>query len=305
MRKLLQSRKSDLLLAMLAIAALQLALLLSGYSGRSLPWGGASAAVAMCGKVLAYSLAFGYCRAIATEYRPETWLRRAWNCMSLFAGVSVIRYLFDTQLIEAFWPGYWHGQVVTVLREVPGAVSLFFLACGVTSMAVAFLKTRLGFSLRGIDYVSMTCIFGFLLMVLYLRDDMSAASRLRHWVPRNAQLASHMFFCVTAAGAIVLLRLSRQMQGGQLALSMAWIIVHIGTRALLVAVVPFEGNLTAVPHLKFLESLVYESTPWMFTVAAACRYHLTAGATDWSLNASTTAEPWQPTALPGNHSPQA
>ena len=273
-------RTRDLALVMVLLALVQAVLLLFGISGSSLAWGGLAAIIRLVGKVLAYSLALTLCIGIVGEYRQKVWLRFAWICLAIFSGVSVIRYLFDTQVIEAFYPGYWHGQWITVLREVPAAISLMFLAGGVILMAVALLRTGLGFSLRKVDIGAMTVVFVFLLLVLYLRNDMSAVSRLQHWLPRDAQLASNIFFCVTAAGAIVLLRLSNQMGGGQLAAAMVWIIVHIGTRAALVLVGPFEGHLAFVPHLKFIESVIYDCTPWMFAMAAACRYQLTANATD-------------------------
>jgi hypothetical protein len=69
------------------------------------------------------------------------------------------------------------------------------------------------------------------------------------------------------------------MGGGQLAAAMIWIIAHIGTRAALVLLGPFEGHLAFIPHVKLIESLIYDCAPWMFAMASACRYQLTANAT--------------------------
>ena len=193
--------------------------------------------------------------------------------------LGIARYLFDTQVIEAFNPGYWHGRLITVMREVPAAISLLFLAAGVIAMAVAFLRTGLGFSLRKVDMAAMAMVFVFFRCFCTCGTTCQRSRGCKHWVPRDAQLASHIFFCVTAAGAVVLLRLSNQMGGGQLAAAMIWIIVHIGTRAALVLVGPFEAHLAFVPHLKFI-ALIYDCAPWMFTMAAACRYRLTACAAE-------------------------
>jgi hypothetical protein len=281
-------RTRDLAIVMALFVVLQVALLASGLSGSLLPWGGPSAIVRLVSKLSAYTVALVLCIRIVAEYQQKVRLRFAWISMAAFSAVSVIRYLFDTQLIEAFCPGYWHGQLITVLREVPSAISLLFLAAGVIVMAIAFLRTGLGFSLRGIDVFAMACVFTFLLLALYLHNDMSNASRLQHWLPRAAQLASNIFFCISAAGAIVLLRVSKQMGGGQLAAAMICLILHIGLRAALVLLGPFESQLAFIPHIKFIESMLYDCAPWIFAMAAACRYQLAADATEqlagWGLD---------------------
>jgi hypothetical protein len=273
-------RPRYLLSFMLALAVLQVALVVMGWSGSGLPWGGPAALVRMVGKVAAYSLALMACRHIANEYGRRSWFRAAWLLLFACAAVSIFRYLFDNQVLEAFWRGYWRGQAITVLREVPSAFSLLLLAAGVLAMAGAILKTNLGFSLRRMDYLAIAAAMTFLVLALILREDISAVSRLQSAWTRGAQLTSHISLAIAAAGAIVLLRFSRQMGGGQLALAMGWLIAHIATRCLLIAVGPFESHLTLVPHLKMLEAALYDSTPWMFAVSAAYRMELMAHATE-------------------------
>lgn len=236
-------------------------------------WGGPSAAARVLNTVAVYVLACVLCLRIATEYRQESWMRFAWIAMAMNAGVSAVRHICDTPVWDALFPGYRIGWLLPVLREVFAAIALLFLAAGIWTMAVALLRMRLGFSLKRQDLAAIVGVFAILLLVIYFRNDLSEAGPI-HPAASRLQLFSQALFTVVGAGAIVLLRLGKQMGGGRLAEAMGWIIAHIVVRALLVLAAAIQVHVAAGSALALAEMLAYQCTPWMFAIAAACRYQL-------------------------------
>ena len=97
--------------------------------------------------LMAYGIAMWLCVEIAAEYRSSRDLRRAWIVLGVCAGVSMLRHLFDTPLVDMVWPGYWSGPWSQIMRELLAAAALTLLASGILMMAEAFRRMRLGFSL--------------------------------------------------------------------------------------------------------------------------------------------------------------
>lgn len=200
-------------------------------------------------------------------------MRFAWIAMAMNAGVSAIRHFCDNSVWETLFPGYTAGWVQPVLREVLAAMALLFLAAGIWTMAVGLLRMRLGFSLKRKDLAAIAGVFAILLLVLYFRNDLSEARPI-HPIASRLQLFSQMLFTIVGAGAIVLFRLGKQMGGGRLAEAMGWLIAHIVVRALLVLLGAIQAHLAVPSFIGSVELLAFQSTPWMFAIAAACRYQL-------------------------------
>ena len=220
--------------------------------------------------VLAYAIAMWLCVEIAAEYRQSRDLRMAWIFLGWCAGISMARHLFDTPLVDVVWPGYWKGPWSPVLRELLAAAALTMLAAGIFTMGEAFRRMRLGFSWSAMDLVAMA---GVLALVLYLRNDLSAA-RVPYSLAKRAQLFSQIVFVVAAAGCVLLRRIAQQMGGGKLASAMGWIIAHIVLRAVLVLVAALQVRLHKSLPLSELLPLVSNAAIWMFALAAASRYEV-------------------------------
>jgi len=241
--------------------------------------------VRLISPLMAYGIAAWLCVEIAAEYRSTSDLRRAWIVLGVCAGVSMLRHLFDTPLVDLVWPGYWSGPWSQLMRELLAAVALTLLALGILTMAEAFRRMRLGFSLQWPDLAAIAGVLLLLGLVLYLRNDLSAA-RVSVSIAKRAQLFSQVMFAVAAAGCVLLMRISKQMGGGKLAIAMGWIIAHIMLRAVLVLATALQVHLhKSLPLSDFLFSVVSTAAIWMFALAAASRYQV-------SLTAAQEAAKW-------------
>jgi hypothetical protein len=225
--------------------------------------------------LMAYGIAMWLCCEIAGEYRFSPYLRAAWILFGVCAGLSMVRHLFDTPLVDLLWPGYWSGPWSQLMRELLAAAALTLLAAGVLTMAEAFRRMRLGFSIHWPDVAAMAGVLLLLGLVLYFRNDLSAA-RVPLSLAKRAQLFSQVTFAVAAAGSVLLLRISKQMGGGKLAVAMGWIIAHIVLRAALVLSTTLQAHLhKSLPLSDFLFFILSTAAIWMFAMAAASRYQVT------------------------------
>ena len=131
----------------------------------------------------------------------------------------------------------------------------------------------------------MAGVLSLLGLVLYFRNDLSAA-RVSVTVARRAQLFSQVMFAVAAAGCVLLMRISKQMGGGKLAIAMGWIIAHIVLRAILVLATALQAHLNkSLPFNDFPFPILSTVAIWMFAMAAASRYQV-------SLTAAQHAAKW-------------
>jgi|HubBroStandDraft_4_1064222.scaffolds.fasta_scaffold133512_2 hypothetical protein len=235
--------------------------------------------------LIAYGIAMWLCGEIAREYRSSKDLRRAWVVLGVCAGVSMLRHLFDTPLVDLVWPGYWAGPWSQLMRELLAAAALTLLAAGILTMAEAFRRMRLGFSLHWPDLAAMAGVLLLLALVLYFRNDLSAA-RVSVSLAKRAQLFSQVMFAIAAAGCVLLMRISKQMGGGKLAIAMGWIIAHIVLRAALVLATAWQAHLNkSLPSVNLTFLLLSNAAIWMFAMAAASRYQV-------SVTAAQQAAKW-------------
>lgn len=225
--------------------------------------------------LIAYAIAMLLCVEIAAEYRSSRELRMAWLFLGICAGISMIRHVFDTELVDVAWPGYWSGPWSPLLRELLAAAALSFLAAGILTMAEAFRRMRLGFSMHKQDWALIGGVLFLLGLVLYFRHDLSAA-RVSLSLAKRAQLFSQTIFAVAAGGCVLLMRISKQMGGGKLAIAMGWIIAHIVLRSILVLTTAAQTHWhKSLPFSEFLFFFISTAAIWMFAIAAASRYQLT------------------------------
>jgi hypothetical protein len=221
----------------------------------------------MASAVAAYSIGLFLCFRITQEHRGGG-LRKAWTLFCIFALVSVARHLGDTRLIELIDPGYWSSPLSSFLREGLAALSLIFLVAGILTMTATFLRLRIGFSLKSVDYVVGAVVLAVLASFLSLRSNLPTAS-LESPIPMWTQYFSQLLLVFGASGSILLIRLSEQMGGGRLAITMRLIIAHMMLRGILVLATVLEIHLHRQPFL--LQHLLSMSAPWLFTLAASYR----------------------------------
>lgn len=242
-------------------------------------WGTPESAVFIFEAIVAYTIALALCIHIAAEYRRSYWMRLAWLCFAVNAGISIVRHAIDNPMLNVFWPGYsetaWRG----LAREVPIVFALSFMAVGIFAMARGLLQTRLGFRFERRDWAAIIGVVAILVAVIYFRHELSAARWKEMPLVLQAQVAVQILFAITAVGSIFLYRLSMQMGGGHLAAAMRCLIAYIVLRALLVLVsMVLLPGLFGIDADNFTTMLLYQCTPWLFTLAAVYRYQLTSNA---------------------------
>jgi hypothetical protein len=223
--------------------------------------------VHMASAITAYSIGLFLCLQIAAEHRRGG-LRRAWILLCLFAAVSVIRHVFDTRLIDLLYPGYWENPVSAFLREGFAALSLIFLAAGILMLTVTFLRLRIGFSLKWIDYAAVAVVLSVLGSILLLRSNLPTVA-LASPIPMWIQGFSQFLLVFGASGSILLIRLTEQMGGGRLAITLRLITAHIVLRGFLVLAAVLENHFHWEPLL--MQHLLSMSAPWLFALAASYR----------------------------------
>jgi hypothetical protein len=93
---------------------------------------------------------------------------------------------------------------------------------------------------------------------------------------RSLQFISPVLVSVLAGITVPLHRLSCQMDGGQIAKSLRYLVVFAFVRALLfVRIIP---PVAALPLAPFVHGVLVQTVPWLFALAVAYRWQLTAEA---------------------------
>jgi hypothetical protein len=242
-------------------------------------WGRPESALFVIEGIIAYGIAMVLCSQIAAEYRHSRWLRLAWVCLSIKSGVAVVRYALDDPMLNLIRPGYYESPWSGLARELPMMVALLFLVAGMLAMAYGFLQMGLGFRLERRDWAAILALTALLVIVIYFRQNLSAARWKSMPLVLQAQIANQILWAVAAALSILLYRLSLQMGGGRLAAVMRILFVYIVLRSSLVFVsMVLLPSLFRIDRENFVTMLLYQGTPWLFTLAAVFRFELSGNA---------------------------
>lgn len=216
------------------------------------------------GKEIAYILATGFCLQIASEYRRQPLMRLAWNLLAANALVSILRHVLETRSLQQVLHVHLYRQIVIT-------AALLLLLGGMWSMACAFLRTGLGFRVHRIDVIAVVMIFGVVSAILIFHDHLSEA-HIPLPAVRDLQLFSQVVIAAAGALSVVLHRITLDMGGGKLAISMRFLVGHILGRVMLVLTgVILRPYLSTHQEWGFVSNLAFNATIWIFALAACYR----------------------------------
>jgi hypothetical protein len=262
-------------LALVAIAGgTHQALLMSNPASRTLQdW----AYACVPSHVLAYGIALYYALRIGADHRAPSAMRTAWLLMAASAAVAIIRHVFDWVAYLAGWKETMLTTLVS-LRQIPIVLSLLLLTAGLAAMWSSFAAIGMGLRLRFGDIAWLIVILACVPMIFSLRAVMSDAQSA-YTLMRHLQSASPILLAAPALLALMLHRISQEMGGGSLAVSLRFLVAFLVTRlvGLLSGLGPWVEN---IPAVAVLTQAVNWSAPWIFTLALVYRWRVTAFASE-------------------------
>jgi hypothetical protein len=236
----------------------------------------AEGAIKTLSSCVAYALALALNLEIAAEYRHARWLRIAWLALAANAGISIIRIIFESTLINLLWPGYTKGHLIGLLQHLAIVPANTFLLLGLVAMWWAYTQVRLGFTIKRRDYLA---IGGLLLLIgglMIFREGLSE-SRSPYLLSRYLQLIGLVLLTVSAASSLVLHRMAMQMGGGQLAVALRFLTLYTLLRGVLVLILVLQRlDFIDLNRFQYLLNLLgWQAVPWIAALAAAYRVELT------------------------------
>lgn len=263
--------------------ALNLALWLGAHLPAMLGWTPrqwiAESAIRTLALCTAYTLAFALNKEIAAEYKDAKWLRVAWLALAANAGVSVIRIVIESSLLNLIWEGYKNGPVYGMLQHLAIVPANAFLLLGLLAMGWAYHRVGLGFKIEKRDYVAIGMIFVLIVSLLLFREGLTEAQS-PYLMSRYLQLIGLILLSLCAAASLVLHRMALQMDGGKLAVVLRFLTLYTLLRGVLVLIqalrrldIPELNQLDSVHYLVF--DLGWQAVPWIAALAAAYRIELT------------------------------
>lgn len=223
------------------------------------------------GSGLACVVGLALCARIAGDYARGTWMRRSWLLLAGSAAASVLRYWMEALLIAG--PDGW--RYLLEWRQVPSVLSLLLLVAGLLAMWRSLISLGLGFAATSSDWVLLVMIAALVPITVSFREGLSEWNS-PHVLVRALQFSSPLLVAMLAGVTIPLHRLSCEMQGGQIARSLRWLLLFAVLRAVLfVRIIP---AVAALPWALTVHAVLTNTMQWLFALAVVYRWQLTAEA---------------------------
>lgn len=218
---------------------------------------------------IAYAGATVYCAKIAGDYRERSTMKLAWGLIATSAGAAVIRHSFEWLIVAAGWMDNRATTLVS-LRQIPIVISLLLLTVGLVAIWSSFTSIGMGLRFRAADLLVLGVIFAVVPSILSLRGEMLDAQSA-YPVIRYLQSASPLLLAAPAVASLALHRISQEIGGGQLALSLRCMVAFLLVRMLSLLV----GLFPAVAAMTVLSRTLWWSAAWLFCLAIYYRWQLT------------------------------
>jgi hypothetical protein len=233
----------------------------------------------------AFLFAFLLNLEIAGEYRDARWLRISWLALAGNAGISVIRYVIESKLLDLIWEGYRDGYIFGLIQHsviVPANVCLMV---GLLAMGWSYHKVGLGFRIEKRDYAFITGLLLLTVSIFAFREGLTQA-KSPYSAGKYLQLINIGQLALSAAASIVLHRIAVQMDGGKLAIALRMLSFYTLLRVVLVLGETLVDLGIPAPdgHGKYITALVislgWQSVPWVVALAAAYHAEMTVEAAE-------------------------
>jgi hypothetical protein len=232
----------------------------------------------------AFLFAFLLNLEIAGEYRDVRWLRISWLALAGNAGISVIRVIIETRLLDLIWEGYRDGYVFGLLQHIVIVPANICLMLGLLAMGWSYYKVGLGFRIEKRDYAFIGGLFLLTVQIFAFREGLTQAQST-YSAGRYLQLIGIVQLALNAAASIVLHRIAVQMDRSKLAIALRMLAFYSLLRIVLVLVqtvadldIPSLSGLDAITNI--FTMLGWQSVPWIVALAAAYRSEMTVQAAE-------------------------
>ncbi len=219
----------------------------------------------------AYLLSLVLCLRIAGEHKNSPRMAGAWLLFAASCGFSVIRHVVH---------GLVHARLITSLSDpaasyvpiqLPMAIALVLLFCGLVSMWSAFSRVGLGFHPHRIDMAIFT------LVLLMLPPVLLQGQKIPEFAPRGSFILPFLgaaFLPACTGIAVLLHRIALEMRGGDLARALRCLILYPALR-MLAMMISVSPRLNSIVPLWVSGMAIFEVAPLILTLAVAYRWQIT------------------------------
>src|SRR5262245_15744441 len=155
------------------------------------------------GLSLAYLCAVALNLEIAGEYRKTPWLRVAWIALAINAGISILRMLIESPLINLYRDQYLGSPFYGLLQHLAIIPANTFLLIGLMALWWAYHQVGLGFTIERRDWAAISGILILICAIFWFREGLTEAHS-PYTVGRYLQLAGLFLLLCSAAASLVL-----------------------------------------------------------------------------------------------------
>jgi hypothetical protein len=233
---------------------------------------------------LCYAGSTWVCLKIAGDYPDSSPMKLAWRLIAAHAAFAVIRHGYESLSVVTGWMT-GHATTLATLRQIPIVLSLILLSAGLIALWSSFTSIGIGLRFRFTDYLLLGLILALVPLMLSQQQGM-VDSRSDYSIIRRLQAASPGLLAVPAAVSLVLHRISQEIGGGQLALSLRLLAVFLLMRMLSL----FLSLFPEYPVMTIASRTTFWVTPWVFLLAVYYRWRLTVAAAELAQRYETDPE---------------
>jgi hypothetical protein len=219
--------------------------------------------------IVAYAIALGFAWKVREDYPQHMAMRHAWSLFVASCAVAVIRYGY-----EFIFPLVADKSSPLIgMRQIPNALTSLLLLAGLAAMWRAFSTFRMGIRLRWPHVLAIAAVLvlapWFLTFRAGLPDGRSIYPAVR-WL----QSLEPVFLFASAIAAIVLHRISQEVEGGDMATSLHYIVGFVLLRGGAFAIRLSLGPL-APPVVVMLLIGLARASDWLLPLAFYYRWRVT------------------------------
>jgi len=223
--------------------------------------------------LIANAIALYYCRRICADLRSPSTMRTAWLLIGASCAAALVRHAFEWTTLLLGWQDSPLATSIVSLRQIPTVLAMVLLTAGLVFMWSSFAAIGLGLRFRGRDAVLPMIIVGLMIAVIPHRQELWD-DRSIYQIIRYLQWSSPVTLALPALIGLVLQRISEEMDGGQFAGSLRFLVWSLLFR-LASLFTTFTPALQGISVLTIAGTAAFWAAPWLFALAVVRRWGIT------------------------------
>jgi hypothetical protein len=222
--------------------------------------------------IIATSIALYYCLKVHADHAGCSMMRMAWLLLAASCVTTLVRHTFEW---AAFLLGWWDHYLATLvsLRQIPSTLALVLLTAGLAAMWSSFASVGLGLRFRWRDAALSVVVVALFAAVWAGRHQMNDSGSA-YPLMRHLQSISLVLLALPALLCLALRRISEELERGQLALSLQYLVWSLVLRLLNLGLMLVSGP-HGVPVLAVCAAAAFWASPWLFALAIFQRWKIT------------------------------